>query len=53
MSATKPNREMAFDLFKKYNKSESLLKHALSVEAINTNSVIIKPLYILCSYRGF
>ena len=34
MSATKPNREMAFDLFKKYNKSESLLKHALSVEGV-------------------
>ena len=34
MSATKPNREMAFDLFKKYNKSEGLLKHALSVEGV-------------------
>jgi len=29
-----PNREIAFDLFKKYNKSESLLKHALSVEGV-------------------
>ena len=29
-----PTREQAFDLFKKYNKSESLLKHALSVEAV-------------------
>lgn len=29
-----PNREQAFELFKKYNKSESLLKHALSVEAV-------------------
>jgi predicted hydrolase (HD superfamily) len=29
-----PSREMAFDLFKKYNKSESLLKHALSVEGV-------------------
>ena len=34
MSVTKPNREMAFNLFKKYNKSESLLKHALSVEGV-------------------
>lgn len=29
-----PNREQALELFKKYNKSESLLKHALSVEAV-------------------
>jgi putative nucleotidyltransferase with HDIG domain len=29
-----PNREQAFELFKKYNKSESLHKHALSVEAV-------------------
>ena len=29
-----PTREIAFDLFKKYNKSESLLKHALSVEGV-------------------
>jgi predicted hydrolase (HD superfamily) len=34
MSITKPTRDMAFDLFKKYNKSESLLKHALSVEGV-------------------
>jgi len=34
MSTTKPNRETALDLFKKYNKSESLLKHALSVEGV-------------------
>lgn len=34
MTATKPTREMAFDLFKKYNKSDSLLKHALSVEGV-------------------
>ena len=33
MSAT-INREMALELFKKYNKSESLLKHALSVESV-------------------
>jgi putative nucleotidyltransferase with HDIG domain len=29
-----PTREQAFELFKSYNKSESLLKHALSVEAV-------------------
>jgi len=29
-----PTREQAFKLFKMYNKSESLLKHALSVEAV-------------------
>jgi predicted hydrolase (HD superfamily) len=29
-----PTREQAFELFKKYNKSESLYKHALSVEAV-------------------
>jgi putative nucleotidyltransferase with HDIG domain len=29
-----PTREQALELFKKYNKSESLLKHALSVEAV-------------------
>ena len=29
-----PSREQALSLFKKYNKSESLLKHALSVEAV-------------------
>lgn len=34
MSEIIPNREMAFNLFKKYNKSESLLKHALSVEGV-------------------
>jgi predicted hydrolase (HD superfamily) len=34
MSEFIPTREQAFDLFKKYNKSESLLKHALSVEAV-------------------
>lgn len=30
----KPTRESALELFKKYNKSESLLKHALSVEGV-------------------
>jgi len=34
MSTIKPTRELAMDLFKKYNKSESLLKHALSVESV-------------------
>jgi predicted hydrolase (HD superfamily) len=34
MSAITPTREKALDLFRKYNKSESLLKHALSVEAV-------------------
>ena len=34
MSAITPTRDIALDLFKKYNKSESLLKHALSVEGV-------------------
>jgi len=34
MPAISPTRESAFDLFKKYNKSESLMKHALSVEGV-------------------
>jgi putative nucleotidyltransferase with HDIG domain len=34
MIKIKPTREIAFDLFRKYNKSESLLKHALSVESV-------------------
>jgi putative nucleotidyltransferase with HDIG domain len=34
MLTTKPSRDIALALFKKYNKSESLLKHALSVEAV-------------------
>lgn len=29
-----PTREEAFELLKKYNKNESLIKHALSVEAV-------------------
>lgn len=29
-----PTREQALELFRKYNKSESLYKHALSVEAV-------------------
>ena len=34
MRDTEPTREEALDLFRKYNKSESLYKHALSVEAV-------------------
>jgi predicted hydrolase (HD superfamily) len=34
MPTFSPTRESAFELFKKYNKSESLLKHALSVEGV-------------------
>jgi predicted hydrolase (HD superfamily) len=34
MSTITPTRETALDLFRKYNKSESLLKHALSVEGV-------------------
>lgn len=30
----KPTREEAFELLKKYNKTESLIRHALSVEAV-------------------
>jgi putative nucleotidyltransferase with HDIG domain len=29
-----PTREIAFELLKKYNKSDSLIRHALSVEAV-------------------
>jgi predicted hydrolase (HD superfamily) len=34
MSEIKPNRETALELFCKYNKTESLMKHALSVEGV-------------------
>ena len=34
MENTTPKREQAFELLKKYNKSDSLIKHALSVEAV-------------------
>jgi len=34
MSNNIPTREQAFDLFRKYNKSESLTKHALAVEGV-------------------
>lgn len=33
METKRPSREEALELFKKYNKSDSLLKHALAVEA--------------------
>jgi len=34
MTGTIPTREEALELFRRYNKSESLFKHALSVEAV-------------------
>jgi predicted hydrolase (HD superfamily) len=34
MSNNIPTREQAFDLFRKYNNSESLTKHALAVEGV-------------------
>lgn len=34
MTSTKPTREEAIILFRRFNKSESLYKHALSVEAV-------------------
>lgn len=34
MSAKTPTREEAFQLFKKYNKTDGLIKHALSVESV-------------------
>jgi predicted hydrolase (HD superfamily) len=34
MSTTTPTRETALELFRKYNKSESLLRHAFSVEGV-------------------
>lgn len=34
MEKVTPNREHAFELLKKYNKSDSLIKHGLSVEAV-------------------
>ncbi|PKN70568.1 MAG: hydrolase [Deltaproteobacteria bacterium HGW-Deltaproteobacteria-12] len=34
MAENKPTREQAFDLLRKYNQTESLIKHALSVEAV-------------------
>ena len=34
MPSITPTRNIAFELFKRYNKSESLIKHALSVEGV-------------------
>jgi len=34
MTQIKPTREQALELFKSYNESDALLKHALSVEAV-------------------
>lgn len=34
MERIKPTREEAFNLLKEYNKSDSLIRHALSVEAV-------------------
>lgn len=34
MERVKPTREDAFNLLKKYNKSDSLIRHALSVESV-------------------
>ena len=34
MTTNTPTRDTAFELFRRYNKSESLLKHALSVEGV-------------------
>ena len=34
MAETKPSRDEAFLLLKKYNQNESLIKHALAVEAV-------------------
>lgn len=34
MKNEKPNRTYAFDLLKRYNKNEALIRHALSVEAV-------------------
>lgn len=34
MSTITPTRELAFNLLKQYNKSESLIKHALAVEGV-------------------
>jgi putative nucleotidyltransferase with HDIG domain len=34
MDNKSPTREAAFDLFRKYNRSDSLIKHALAVEGV-------------------
>ena len=34
MKTIRPTRKEAFDLLRKFNKSESLIRHALSVEGV-------------------
>ena len=34
MGTTTPTREQAFELLKEFNQTDSLIKHALSVEAV-------------------
>ena len=41
MIKTTPNREQAFELLKRYNKSDSLIKHGLSVEAVMRHFAIL------------
>jgi putative nucleotidyltransferase with HDIG domain len=41
MNETAPNRSDAFELLKKYNKSESLIKHALAVEAVMRHFAVL------------
>lgn len=41
MKETIPTRAEAFELLKKYNKSESLIKHALAVEAVMRHFAVI------------
>ena len=41
MSEIIPAHEQALALLRKYNKSESLLRHAYAVDAVNTSDVVI------------
>ena len=41
MTEKVPTREEAFNLLKKYNKSESLINHALSVEAVMRHFAVL------------
>ena len=41
MEKTTPKREQAFELLKRYNKSDSLIKHALSVEGVMRHFAIL------------
>lgn len=41
MSQKKPTRAEAFELLKKYNKSESLIRHALTVEGVMKHFAVI------------